>query len=248
MKDETKTMGFLLIDKPAGITSHDVIYRVRKITGEKRVGHAGTLDPLATGLLIVGVGREATREMSKLVGLDKTYEAEFVLGGVSDTDDRTGKIEIRNQKFEKNMKSEIRKAMKGFVGEIEQVPPQYAAIKVKGVKMYEVARKGERVEAKPRAVRIDWFEMVGEPVKNDDGTLTIKVKIDCGSGTYVRALARDLGEKLGVGGYVSELQRTRIGPFPIAEAFELEELKEEWKKKILMIENFLKQAGGESLN
>lgn len=228
-----------MVDKPEGPTSHNVINRVRQITGEKRVGHAGTLDPLATGLLIVGVGREATREMSRLVGLDKTYEAEFVLGGVSDTDDATGKVQITKSKLQTNSKVQITKIMKTFLGEIEQVPPQYAAIKVGGVKMYEAARKGKKIEAKPREVRVDRFELADGPRVNPDGTLTIKVEIDCSSGTYVRALARDLGEKLECGGYVSELRRTRIGPFIIKEAVELGELEKGWKKKMIMIDKLL---------
>ncbi|MBU0646078.1 tRNA pseudouridine(55) synthase TruB [Patescibacteria group bacterium] len=239
METETKTVGFLLIDKPADITSHDVIYRVRKITSEKRVGHAGTLDPFATGLLIVGVGREATREMSKLVGLDKTYEAEFILGGVSDTDDATGKVQITNSKLQTISKVQIEKILKTFLGEIEQVPPQYAAIKIQGVKMYEAARRGVKLEAKPRPVRVDRFELIGEPVENSDGTISIKVIIDCGSGTYVRALARDLGEKLGVGGFVSELRRTKIGSLPIKEAVGLDELGEDWERQIRPIDQVL---------
>src|SRR3989338_5776813 len=151
-----KTPGFLLIDKPAGLTSHDVVDRIRRLTGEKRVGHAVTLDPFATGLLIVAVGREATREMKNFSGLDKDYEAIFLLGAESDTDDRTGKIEgMKGEEGKEGSeeaeearganisKQAIQEAMKNFIGEIEQVPPTYSAVKIAGKKMYEAAREGK---------------------------------------------------------------------------------------------------------
>ena len=206
--------GFLLINKPAGITSHDVVDQVRRITGERKVGHAGTLDPFATGLLIVAVGRGATKELSKYVGLDKEYEATFVLGARSETDDPEGPIVIDPEAREVS-RQEIETAMQNFVGQIKQVPPKYAAIKVKGKKLYEAARAGEEIERKPRSVKIDEFELLSF----SDNKL--KVRIKCGSGTYIRALARDLGEKLGVGAYVSELHRTKIGSYQIEDATDL---------------------------
>lgn len=231
--------GFLLIDKPAGITSHDVVDRVRRLTGELRVGHAGTLDPFATGLLIVGVGRDATREMEKLVGLDKTYEAEFVLGANSDTDDVTGTITQSPESTIPGIADSgdrIRAALEGFVGEIEQVPPAYSAIKIGGKKMYEAARAGKPMETAARRVTIYSIDVssratlpsAGEP--RDLSTrpaklASVEMTIRCSSGTYIRAIARDLGRELGTGGYVKTLRRTQIGPFSINDAVTLETLK-----------------------
>ncbi|MBI5793548.1 tRNA pseudouridine(55) synthase TruB [Candidatus Uhrbacteria bacterium] len=221
LHQETATKhGFLLIDKPAGITSHDVVDRVRRLTGERRVGHAGTLDPFATGLLIVGVGRVATREMEKLVGLDKTYEAVFVLGASSDTDDRTGVISpapIRSDL------QPITYYLQPFLGDIQQIPPTYSAIKIGGKKMYEQARKGKPMEAKPRLVTIHSFEI--SPMGPIGPMMKLEAKISCSSGTYIRSIARDLGKALGGGGYALELRRTSIGPFSIQEAHPLTTLQ-----------------------
>lgn len=238
--------GFLLIDKPAGITSHDVIARLRRLTGVKRIGHAGTLDPFATGLLLVGVGREATREMQKLVGLDKTYEATFVLGATSTTDDVTGVITTDLPHFPSLTKSEVTRdeiesALKSFVGEIDQVPPTYAAIKVGGKKLYELARAGKPTLVEPRRVTIYSIDLIeslspgdlsyrqndatkNTPSLNDFPTQRLSLRIQCSSGTYIRSIARDLGAKLEVGGYVETLRRTSIGPFMIDESFDLNKL------------------------
>ncbi len=221
--------GFLLIDKPEGITSHDVIDVLRRKLHERRIGHAGTLDPFATGLLIVAVRREATKQLAKFVGLDKEYEATFVLGATSTTGDPEGVIEMSKQETESDVapgssvlacdasEKQIRSAMQTFVGEIEQMPPRYAAIKVKGKKLYDYARKGEVVEVQPRKVTIFSFELTG-PIHPIGPTIEVPVKINCSSGTYIRALARDLGEKLGVGGYVKKLRRTKIGEFSVLDA------------------------------
>ncbi len=211
-------MGFLLIDKPAEITSHDVVDRVRRLTGERRVGHAGTLDPFATGLLIVGVGREATREMSKFVGLDKTYEAVFVLGATSDTDDLTGTITLCPPS-EPLTQACVQEELQKFVGEIDQIPPAYSAIKIGGKKMYEEARAGKPMEAAARKVSIYSLSEI------EGNTQTISLRIHCSSGTYIRAIARDLGRALGTGGYVQALRRTRIGSFSIDESVSMELLK-----------------------
>lgn len=226
--------GFLLIDKPDGLTSHDVVNRVRRLTGEKRVGHAGTLDPFATGLLIVGVGRMATREFPKLVGLDKEYEAVFALGGTSDTDDRTGRIEIRNSKFQGNhasnfeFQSSVLSAISSLTGPILQIPPAYSAIKIGGKKMYEAAREGKPLEAKPRAVTVYSFDILPSSLpsnfESQSSIFFLSVRISCSTGTYIRSLARDLGAALGTGGYVQELRRTSIGPFSIADASLLSDL------------------------
>jgi len=230
-------VGFLFVDKPAGMTSHDVVNRVRRLTGEKRVGHAGTLDPFATGLLLVGVGREATREFPKLVGLDKDYEATFVLGATSDTDDRTGKIIPSPLPTPPTLQT-LQEAMKRFVGEITQMPPTYSAVKVGGRKSYEAARKGETLELKPRTVTVSRFELLSLKTLTTFTTLT--TYISCTSGTYIRALARDLGAALGTGGYVEELRRTRIGPFSVSEAVSLEDpAKETVESKLLPIEAVL---------
>ena len=207
--------GFLLIDKPDGLTSHDVVNRVRRLTGEKRVGHAGTLDPFATGLLIVGVGRVATREFPKLVGLDKEYEAVFALGGSSDTDDRTGTIEPRAIP-DGIGRAAIEAVIKPLTGPIEQIPPAYSAIKIGGKKMYEAAREGKPLEAKPRAVTIYGFDLLDDLLPTTDDKRLFSVRIRCSTGTYIRSLARDLGAALGTGGYVEELRRTSVGPFAIS--------------------------------
>lgn len=228
--------GFLFVNKPVGPTSHDIVDEVRRKTGERRVGHSGTLDPFASGLLIVGAGREATREIHKLAGLDKTYEAVFVLGASSDTDDKTGNITPIPSK-EPLTQKRVQEALKNFIGEIEQVPPAYSAIKIGGKKMYEAAREGKPIEARARKVRIYSIEniVISRTLSQSKGTKQSKVDcfglrprndetdyvtltIKCSSGTYIRAIARDLGSALGTGGYVESLRRTKIGPFDISEA------------------------------
>ncbi len=201
------------------MTSHDVVNRVRKVTNERKVGHAGTLDPFATGLLIVGVGRDSTKQLGDLVGLDKEYEAVFILGATSETDDPEGPV-IPSETDRELSREEIETAMQKFIGQIDQVPPKYAAIKVKGKKLYEAARAGEEIERKPRSVRIDSFDLLN--TSDDNHQLTVRIK--CGSGTYIRALARDLGEELGVGGYVEQLRRTKVGEYHVEDAVPLDQL------------------------
>ncbi len=218
------TPGFLLIDKPAGPTSHDVVSRVRRVTGEKRVGHAGTLDPFASGLLLVGVGREATRELGRFVGLDKWYDATFVIGAGSDTDDITGHIEPDNT-FVAPPEDAIRNAMETLTGHLNQIPPSYAAIKIGGKKMYELAREGKTFDKPPRPVTIFSFELLTSLTTYKlPATTSFLVRIHCSSGTYIRSLARDLGKALGTRGLVAELRRTSIGPFTISEATPLADL------------------------
>ncbi len=211
--------GFILIDKPTDWTSHDVVNRVRKLTGERKVGHAGTLDPFATGLLIIGVGKKYTKQLGELIGLNKEYEATFVLGATSATDDPEGPITERRATCDVR-RAQIEEAMKKYMGEIDQVPPRFAAIKKDGKKLYEKARAGEEFEPESRKVRVDEYELL----KTSDDNHKLKVRIKCGSGTYIRALARDLGNDLGVGGYVSELRRTRVGDFDVSDSTPLEEL------------------------
>lgn len=247
-QETARKAGFLLIDKPVGITSHDVVDRVRRLTGERRVGHAGTLDPFATGLLIVGVGRVATREMEKLVGLDKEYEATFVLGASSTTDDTEGEITpapIRNRPQPLLEKERgLQEVIKQFIGEIEQIPPTYSAIKVGGKKMYEAAREGKPIEGKARRVTVYSFTFEIPPLaslgRDDTGErMKLKVQIRCSSGTYIRSLARDLGRALGGGGYVEQLRRTSIGPFGIDQAITLEALEGHIQNAITPVPAFL---------
>ena len=210
---------FLLIDKPRGMTSHDVVDRVRKITGEKRVGHAGTLDQNATGLLIIGVGRESTKRLWTISAGKKSYVAEICLGEVRDTDDVEGKV-ISKSKSKRVSLEKIENTLRKFIGEQEQVPPLYSAIKISGRKAYEMARKGKEIKLKPRKVVVYSTKVL------DYRYPILKIAAEVSSGTYIRSLARDIGDKLGTGAYLKELRRTRIGKFDIKESVGLEELSE----------------------
>ena len=204
---------FLFIHKPSGPTSHDIADHLRRLTGERRIGHAGTLDPFASGLLIVGVGREATKHLGELVGLDKTYEATLRLGATSDSYDRTGQIRIAN--FELRMaKKQIQNALDKFTGNIKQIPPMFSAKKMGGKKLYELARQGKELPRAPVAVTIHNLELIAYDAEHQ--ILNIHCRVS--SGTYIRSLAHDLGQALGVGALLEELQRTAIGPFQLAEA------------------------------
>lgn len=217
---------FLLIDKPKGITSHDVIDEVRKITGEKRVGHAGTLDPNATGLLIVGVGRETTKNLGKFAkSTRKTYESEIYLGEERDTDDVEGKVVSKAKAVLPPSEQEVRLILSTFLGSQEQTPPKYSAIKVKGKKAYQLARAGKKVKLKSRVVSIHSIKLANYNYPR------LELKITVSSGTYIRALARDIGKRLGMGAYLNKLRRTKIGDYTIEEAMVLEKLKKDnWKK------------------
>jgi len=223
--------GFLLVNKPSGPTSHDIVDRIRRITGEKRVGHAGTLDPFATGLLVIGVGREATREFSKLVGLDKHYRATIRLGAVSDTDDRTGQIKFQEQTTKFQI-IDIETVLNKFTGKILQVPPMYSAKKINGKKFYELAREGKTIERTPIPIEIFSIGVVSYTL--DTRHYTLVLDIHCSSGTYIRTLAKDIGDELGCGAYLEELKRTAVGLFKIEESIELEELTpENWMKHLI---------------
>jgi tRNA pseudouridine55 synthase len=225
--------GALIIDKPADFTSHDVVARVRKIIGERRVGHTGTLDPFATGVLVILVGR-ATRLAQFLSDSEKEYEALIRFGYRTDTGDVTGS-RIEAASTTEALRSteihgeEIEDALAKFRGEIEQTPPMYSAKKIGGRKLYELARRGEEVERKPVRVRISEFECMsreGELVKSsDDGTNDLTVRVVCSAGTYIRTLAEDLGKQLGTGAHLAELRRTRAGKFKIEDAITLEQLE-----------------------
>jgi len=212
--------GFLLVDKPEGMTSHDVVDHLRKITKIKKIGHAGTLDPIVTGLLILGIGREATKKLSEFQKLDKEYIAKIRLGVKSDTFDKEGKIE--KVLFEKiPTREEVEEVLKSFCGEILQTPPPYSAKKIKGKKAYELARKGLKVELSPVKVKIHQIEILNYSFPY------LKIKVSCSSGTYIRSLANDIGEKLKVGGLIEELRRTKIGNFKVENAQKLSQINSE---------------------
>lgn len=219
--------GFLLINKLSGPTSHDIIDQLRKITGIKKIGHAGTLDPFASGLLIVGVGRESTRQLDKFLKLDKEYMAQLQLGTVSDTYDRTGKISINVNKSDLKQ-NDIEKVLEKFRGEIEQIPPMFSAKKIQGKKLYELARKGQEIERSSVKVNISKLEIK----KYHWPQLIFECRVT--SGTYIRSLAHEIGEKLGVGAYLQELQRTAIGPYQLSQSIDLIHLNQEnWYKYLL---------------
>jgi len=234
--------GVLLIDKPAGMTSHDVVARVRKIIGERKVGHTGTLDPFATGLLVLLIGR-ATRLAQFLSGAEKEYEGLIRLGYATDTGDVTGsRIEgeephAQTRSAQSLRPDEIQAAMVSLKGEIEQVPPMYSAKKIQGKRLYEFARAGQEVERRPVRVTIREFEMSSPADEflraNDDGSVDLRVRVVCSAGTYIRTLAEDLGQKLGIGSHLAELRRTRAGPFQIDGTLTFERLAEVCKLEML---------------
>lgn len=207
--------GVLLVDKPAGFTSHDVVAKLRGILHERRIGHSGTLDPMATGLLVVFIGR-ATRAVQFAENHEKEYLAAMRTGIVTDTQDMTGKIVEESCKVVSA--AEIATVLPQFTGEISQIPPMYSAIKIGGKKLYDIARKGGEVERQPRAVTIFKLSLIGE----DNGDFLLKVR--CSKGTYIRTLCHDIGKKLGCGAALSSLRRTRCGSFDVSEALTLDEI------------------------
>lgn len=206
--------GILLVDKPGGITSHDVVARARRAFSTRKIGHAGTLDPMATGLLILGV-EGATRLLTYIVGLDKTYGATIRLGVATDSDDADGEVTATTDAAGLT-DDRIAAAIGPLTGRIAQVPSTVSAIKVNGKRAYDLARAGEQVELKAREVDVTRFEVLG--MRRQGAHIDLDVVVDCSSGTYIRALARDLGAALGVGGHLTALRRTRIGPFEVADA------------------------------
>lgn len=215
--------GILLVDKPRGITSHDVVSRARRALGTRKIGHAGTLDPMATGLLVLGV-EGATRLLTYIVGADKTYEATILLGVSTDSDDADG-VEIERADATTVAAvgdAAIRDGITELTGEIDQVPSTVSAIKVDGRRAYDLARAGEQVELKARRVTVSRFDVLS--ARRTHGAIELDVVVDCTSGTYIRALARDLGRALGVGGHLTALRRTRIGAFDVAAAASVDDL------------------------
>ncbi len=219
--------GILIIDKPAGLTSHDVVARARRILGERRIGHTGTLDPFATGVLVLLIGR-ATRLSQFLTGADKEYEAVVRLGFATDTGDIEG-TPLSNPTGPGNWSSEeIRNALKQLTGNIQQVPPMYSAKKRGGQKLYELARRGEEIDREPLNVSIHTFESIpNEPqlIVSSEKTADLRVRVVCSSGTYVRTLAEDFGKLLGIGAHLAELRRTRAGDFMLKDSTTLDELQ-----------------------
>ncbi|MDQ1122766.1 tRNA pseudouridine(55) synthase TruB [Microbacterium trichothecenolyticum] len=215
--------GILLVDKPGGITSHDVVSRARKALGTRKIGHAGTLDPMATGLLVLGV-EGATRLLTYIVGADKTYEATILLGAATDSDDADG-AEISRTDASALTDEAIAAGIAELTGEIDQVPSTVSAIKVAGRRAYDLARAGEEVELKARRVTVSRLDV--RDTRRGDGVIELDVVVDCTSGTYIRALARDLGRALGVGGHLTMLRRTRIGAFDVAAAASVDDIAED---------------------
>lgn len=214
--------GLLLADKPAGMTSHDVVYKVRKLAGTRKVGHAGSLDPMATGLLVLGI-ESATKLLTFVVGADKTYLATIRLGASTITDDREGDIidQTAPEKLMSISNELISAELSKLKGVNQQVPSAVSAIKVNGERAYDRVRAGEVFELKSREVTISKLEVLGE-IRREENFIDLDVVVDCSSGTYIRAIARDLGSALGVGGHLTELRRTRIGKFSVEDAIQLE--------------------------
>lgn len=224
--------GILIINKPSGWTSFDVVAKIRNKLNVKKVGHTGTLDPMATGVLVLCLGK-ATKLAQQITGTDKEYIGEITLGAISDTDDAEG--EIRNQKFETRNNSDfellisslktsglsqIKKTLSKFKGSIMQIPPNFSAKKIKGQRAYKLARQGKIVELKPVEVIIHEIELI------DYKWPVINIRILCSKGTYIRSLARDIGKELGVGGYLSKLERTKVGKYTIDQSVTVENATE----------------------
>jgi tRNA pseudouridine55 synthase len=217
--------GLVIVDKPAGMTSHDVVGRCRRIFSTRRVGHAGTLDPMATGVLVIGVDR-ATKILGLLTAASKSYAATIRLGQTTSTEDAEGEL-LQTVSAARVTDEAIAAAVAGLRGDIEQVPSAVSAIKVDGRRAYRLVREGRTVELAARPVRIDRFEVL-EARRTGDvrDVIDVDVEVDCSSGTYIRALARDLGAALGVGGHLTALRRTRVGRFGLDQACTLDDLAE----------------------
>lgn len=214
------TPGLVIVDKPAGITSHDVVARVRRLAGTRKVGHAGTLDPMATGVLVLGVGR-ATRLLGHLMLTEKVYAATVRLGESTTTDDAEGEM-LESASTAGLTEQQVDRAFAAQVGEIDQVPTAVSAIKVDGKRAHQRVRDGESVELEPRPVTVHDLQILEQRPVGDRRDVDIEVR--CSSGTYIRAIARDVGRALGVGGHLTALRRTAVGPFDLAAARALDEL------------------------
>ncbi|MCF6470068.1 tRNA pseudouridine(55) synthase TruB [Nonomuraea sp. MG754425] len=215
--------GLIIVDKPGEWTSHDVVAKMRRLAGTRRVGHAGTLDPMATGVLVVGV-EKATRLLGHLTLTEKVYEATIRLGVRTNTDDAEGEV-IATASAAQVTAAEVHKGVAALTGEIMQVPPQVSAIKVNGERAYKKARAGEEVELAARPVTVRRFDVLDIRAAGD--VVDVDAVVTCSSGTYIRSLARDLGAALGVGGHLTKLRRTRVGPYDLSLARSIEQLAEE---------------------
>ena len=209
--------GVLLVDKPQGLTSHDVVYHLRRKLQIKKIDHAGTLDPMATGVLVMLIGK-ATRISQYLMSVDKVYEGEATLGVVTDSQDAEGEV-MSTQPVPELTEARVREVMKGFLGDQYQIPPMHSAIKIGGVPLYKLARQGEEVEREPRFIRIAAFNL------RSFATPKITFELHCTKGTYVRTVAADLGQKLGCGAHLSALRRTGSGKFTIGQCLPLEQIE-----------------------
>lgn len=209
--------GVLLVDKPSGLTSHDVVYRLRRKLQMKKIGHAGTLDPMATGVLIMLIGK-ATRISQYLISVDKVYEGRIRLGVTTNSQDADGEV-METRPVPVLTEVEISAAMKGFLGDQYQIPPMFSAIKKDGVPLYKLARKGEEIEREPRFIRVASFDLLGftSPV--------IEFRLACTKGTYVRTVGHDLGQKLGCGAHLSALRRTGSGQFTIGQCLPMDTIE-----------------------
>ncbi|MDP8266001.1 MAG: tRNA pseudouridine(55) synthase TruB [Candidatus Aceula meridiana] len=218
MQAKIELKGILIVNKPSGMTSHDVVDAVRKKFRMKRVGHAGTLDPLATGVLVVLIGK-ATKLFDQFSSFDKAYEATMTLGLVTSTADIKGKT-IYERPCEDIAQTQVEEVMKKFVGEIEQIPPMVSAVRYKGKRLYQLARKGIEVKREPRKINIFHLNLLDFKRPN------VKFYLECSKGTYVRKIAEDIGDVLGCGACISQIHRTKVGPFCIEKAISLDEVNE----------------------
>ncbi len=219
---------FIIIDKQVGPTSHNIVDKLRRITGIKKIGHAGTLDPFASGVLLMAIGRKATREISNYVKLDKRYEAELFFGATSSTHDPEGVI-TTTENIKKPSLEQIQDVIEKFIGEQEQVPPMFSAKKVGGKKLYQLARAGKTIERQPSIVTIMSIKILGYKWPK------LVLDIECSSGTYIRTLGKDIGAKLKVGAYLTNLKRTAIDKFLLQDSVLVDDLdKENWQSKLFL--------------
>tara|TARA_A100001015_G_C15043918_1_gene741953 strand:+ start:4459 stop:5145 length:687 start_codon:yes stop_codon:yes gene_type:complete len=214
--------GFLLIDKPAGMTSYDVIRKIKTMLPKKtKIGHSGTLDPFATGLLIIAIGRKFTKQLNQLIEYDKTYHAEVTFGIETDSFDIDGSIVSKHPTPLKLTKNQVEETLKNYRGEINQTPPQFSAKKINGVPAYKHARAGNVVDLKAASVTI--YELIINGLENNQ----LNISVHCSKGTYIRSLAHDLGKDLGVGGHLSKLNRLAIGSVSLKSSIKLDQLNEQ---------------------
>lgn len=238
--------GIICVDKPKDFTSFDVVAVMRKCFNQKRIGHGGTLDPMATGVLPIFLGR-ATKAIDLIENQQKKYEAEFIFGITTDTLDITGKILSKfNTKVSQN---DFKDVVKTYIGNIQQIPPMYSAIKIGGVKLYKLAREGKQVERKPRIVTIEDIRILFFDEKNQKG----KIEVSCSKGTYIRSLIDDIGKSLGTGATLSQLRRTKSTIFDISECYTIDDIKrfkddEILEEKLYSIEKLFKDIGVISLD